>query len=230
LAVVSTDRHSRPVAATLITDKHERARRESENGLRQTDLVLQLVRQHTGPDATPFKFRPSTLLALNRVAVEGIEATAGAYRTGGMEIFGSKHKPPPGAQVPTLVEELCDYVSDNWSSASAIHLAAYVMWRLNWIHPFDDGNGRTARAASYLVLSVHMGSILPGERTIPQQISANKNPYYAALEAADRAFKKTGRVDVSELEGLIDSALAAQFVEVLDKAGGGVQQATPSKN
>ena len=169
------------------------------------------------------------LLSLNRVAVEGIEATAGTHRTGGMEIFGSKHKPPPGAEVPALLEELCDYVTDNWSTASAIHLAAYVMWRLNWIHPFDDGNGRTARAASYLVLSVHMGYVLPGGQTIPQQIAANKNPYYAALEAADRVFKKIGHIDVSKLEELIDAALAAQFVEALDKAGGGTQQTGSNK-
>jgi len=141
-----------------------------------------------------------------------------------MEIFGSKHTPPLSADVPALAEELCDYVMDHWSTASAIHLAAYVMWRINWIHPFDDGNGRTARAASYLVLSVHMGHVLPGEKTIPQQISTSKNPYYMALEAADKAFKRTGRIDVSELEELISAALAAQFVEALDKAGGINQQ------
>ena len=69
-----------------------------------------------------------------------------------------------------------------------------------------------------------MGHVLPGEKTIPQQISTSKNPYYMALEAADKAFKRTGRIDVSELEELISAALAAQFVEALDKAGGINQQ------
>src|SRR5262245_29307224 len=105
---MAEDRHSRPVAAPLITDKLERARREAENGLRQTDLVLERIRRHTGAQAEPFRLRPSLLLALNRAAVEGIEATAGAFRTGGMEIFGSEHQPPKGAEVPELIEELCD--------------------------------------------------------------------------------------------------------------------------
>jgi Fic family protein len=44
------------------------------------------------------------------------------------------------------IEFMCDYVNDRWAEASAVHLCAYVLWRLNWIHPFGDGNGRTARA------------------------------------------------------------------------------------
>lgn len=212
---MSEERHSKPVAEPLITDKVERAKRESENGLRQIDLVLDRVREFTAPDAKPFRLRPSLLLSLNRAAVEGIEATAGAFRTGRMEIFGSRHKPPKGAEVPELVEGLCDYVNDNWATSSAAHLAAYVMWRINWIHPFDDGNGRTARAASYLVLCTKTGAILPGAMTIPERIAASKNPYYFALEKADKAFAGGGAIDVSELEGIIVAALAAQLADVV---------------
>jgi Fic family protein len=64
--------------------------------------------------------------------------------------------------VPSLVEELCDYVNDNWESSTPIHLAAYVMWRLNWIRPFADGNGRTSRILSYVVLSIRSGIRLTG--------------------------------------------------------------------
>ncbi len=217
---MSEERHSKPMVEPLLTDKLEIARRESENGLRQTDFVLQEIRRHIAPGAARFKLRLSTLLTLNREAVEGIERNAGAFRTGGMEIFGSCHKPPPGRDVPGLVEELCEYVNENWDTASAVHLSAYVMWRINWIHPFDDGNGRTARAASYLVLSIRMGCVLPGEQTLPDRISASKNPYYHALEAADTAERKSGTIDVSQLEALIESGLAAQFVEAIDAATG----------
>jgi Fic family protein len=216
---MAEDRYSKPVAQPLITDKLERARRESENGLRQIDLVLDRVRRHTGPSPEPFKLRPSLLLALNRAAVEGIEATAGAFRTGGMEIFGSKHQPPKGAEVPELIEELCDYVNDHWQ-ASAAHLSAYVMWRINWIHPFDDGNGRTARAASYLVLSVKTGGVLPGSKSIPERIVGAKNAYYYALEKADKAYKADKSIDVSDLESIVVGALAAQLADVVMEASG----------
>ncbi len=125
--------------------------------------------------------------------------------------------PPPYRDVPALVEDLCDYVNDNWSSASAVHLAAYAMWRLNWVHPFEDGNGRTSRAVSYLLLSIKLGYELPGEKTIPDQISGKKNPYYQALEKADRAFAK-GAIDLTDLENLIAAALAAQLADVHQKA------------
>ena len=62
---MTEDRHSRSVAAPLITDKLERAQRESENGLRQIDMVLERARRHIGPNAEPFKLKPSLLLALN---------------------------------------------------------------------------------------------------------------------------------------------------------------------
>jgi Fic family protein len=93
------------------------------------------------------------------------------------------------------------------------------MWRLNWIHPFTDGNGRTSRALSYLVLCVKLGYRLPGSRTIPDQISENKTPYYEALEKADKEFEK-GTVDVSAMEELLSAMLATQLMEVHREATG----------
>ncbi|MBV9180292.1 MAG: Fic family protein [Acidobacteria bacterium] len=65
---------------------------------------------------------------------------------------------------------------------SAFHLAAYVMWRLNWIHPFVNGNGRTTRAVSYYVLCAKLEVYIPGVTTVPELIGHNKDPYYKALE------------------------------------------------
>lgn len=79
-------------------------------------------------------------------------------------------------------------MNDKWTVKSPIHLAAYVMWRLNWIHPFTDGNGRTSRALSYLVLCIRLKMLLPGRTTIPEQIEKDRTPYYKALEAADEAW------------------------------------------
>jgi Fic family protein len=128
-----------------------------------------------------------------------------------VEISQSRHQPPGAHQVPELVEELCDYVNENWHRA-AVHLAAYVMWRLNWIHPFADGNGRTSRAFSYFVLCVRSGSWLPGTNTIPEQISKGKAPYYKALEAADEAWRK-GALDLQFMESLLGEMLATQLVD-----------------
>jgi len=88
---------------------------------------------------------------------------------------------------------------------------------MNWVHPFVDGNGRTARAVSYVVLCVRLGSVLPGTNTIPEQISKDKGPYYKALEAADKS-SESGKLDLSEMEALLQSLLANQLVSVFDAA------------
>jgi len=212
------DRKSRAASPVLITDPDERARKEAANGLAQYDAVVSLVEQHRD-EKRPFKLRLSTILALHRVALEGISSFAGNFRPSTVEILGSKHEPIPAHLVPEHVEEMCDYVNDNWQAAAPLHLAAYMMWRLNWIHPFDDGNGRTSRAVSYLVLCMRLGYPLPGTNTIPEQIAANKNPYYDALELADAAWKN-GQIDVSALEKLLGDYLSAQLVGVVEQATG----------
>ena len=137
----SKNRHSVPLIPDLITDPDDRAEREVANGRRQIATVLDLVDAAVSPDR-PFKFRPSTILQLHRIALDGISAYAGNFRPSDIEIEGSGNKPPPAHLVPELFEELCDYVNANFEK-SAIHLAAYVnvapeldswIYRWEWAH------------------------------------------------------------------------------------------------
>jgi fido (protein-threonine AMPylation protein) len=207
-----TERHSWALEVELISDPAERAKQEARNGLRQFDEVIERVEFWLQPER-PFRLRPSGILGLHRKALEGISSFAGVWRPAAIEIGGSSHNPPGAHLVAELIEQMCDYVNENWVN-SPVHLAAYVLWRMNWIHPFVDGNGRTARALSYLVLSVRLGCRLPGTNTIPDQIASDKTPYYQALEAADRAFSE-GKIDVSRAESLLGDLLAKQFASVL---------------
>jgi Fic family protein len=205
------DRHSKALDAELIADPDERAKREARNGLRQFDTVVEMIDYWLQPER-PFKLRLSAIFHLHRVALDGISAYAGNFRPAGIKIGGSKHDPVGAHLVAEEVERFCDYVNENWNK-SAIHLAAYALWRLNWIHPFTDGNGRTARAVSYLILCVRLGDRLPGRNTIPEQIAADKSPYYRALEEADLAFKD-GKLDLTATEDLLSDLLARQLVSV----------------
>lgn len=210
------DRHSEALNAELISDPDQKARQEAKNGVRQFDFAIEQIEYYLQPDRT-FKLRPSALMSLNRVALEGLNAFAGTYRPGKVEIKGSKHAPPGAHLVPELVEEMCDYVNTQWDR-SAIHLASYVLWRSNWIHPFTDGNGRTTRAISFVVLCIRLGYRVPGTNTIPEQISRNKNPYYEALESADRAYDAEKKIDVGAMETLVSSLLATQLAFIIRDA------------
>jgi Fic family protein len=212
------DRHSKAFDAELVSDPDERARLEARNGIKQFDAVIELIEYFSNPERK-FKLRPSHLLHLQRIALDGLSAYAGNFRPAAIEIGGSKHQPIGAHLVPEAVEEMCDYVNDHWMQSSPIHLAAYALWKLNWIHPFTDGNGRTARALSYLLLCLRLGSRLPGTNTIPEQISRDKRPYYSALEDADERWRG-GIVDLSALEEMLAAMLANQLVSVHKRALG----------
>jgi Fic family protein len=221
------ERHSKALEVELIKDPNERARQEARNGLLQFDSVVDQVEYWLQPDR-PYRARLSAILSLHRTALDGISSFAGVFRPAGIEIGGSRHNPPPAHMVPELIEQMCDYINENWQKMSPVHLSAYAMWRLNWVHPFVDGNGRTARAFSYLVLCVRLHSRLPGTNTIPAQISNNKRPYYDALEAADAAFSG-GKIDVGRMEILLESLLANQLVMLLRAAKESTESVGPSE-
>jgi hypothetical protein len=65
-------------------------RLEVENGLRQHDLAIEAIKTFLEPDR-PFALRPSLIQQLQSVAVQGIEAYPGQWRTGGVRIEKSRH-------------------------------------------------------------------------------------------------------------------------------------------
>jgi Fic family protein len=219
---VTGDRHSRAEDAQLLTDPDEIARREAENGLRQFNLALEIIRSFIKDRERSFKLRAGPILQLHKAALDGLHRLAGTFRNTPVIIDGSLHQPPHEAFVADEIQSMCEYVNDNWTAKGATHLAAYVLWKMNWIHPFADGNGRTARAVAYVVLSIKLDSLLPGTPTIPEQIAADKQPYYKGLEAADKAWASTEHVDVSALENMLNSMLAMQLLSATKEASGEV--------
>lgn len=191
---------------------------EIRNGFRQYDLIVDVIRYYLEPER-PFALRVPLILDLQREAVAGIEVEAGLIRKSAVGISKSRHAPPSPHLVQAHLTEFCDYINDNWHEKTAFHLSAYAMWRLNWIHPFTDGNGRTSRALSYALLNIKLGYLLPGSPTIPQQIESDNSHYIDALEMAD-AVALDGGEDISEMETMIRSMLAKQLLGVINAADG----------
>lgn len=145
------ERHSRPAADRPPPLEGEaRAAQEAANTLRQYDRMANMVRVAVEPGRI-FRLRPSDLHDLNRIALEAVHESAGSTRSEDVCIGGSKHTPPVWQEVPRLVDEFCDYINEKWKENSAIFLSSYAMWKVNWIHPYLDGNGRTSRAISYYI-------------------------------------------------------------------------------
>ncbi len=90
-------------------------------------------------------------------------------------------------EVPHLMDMFFSFIHENWGvegvGDTPTGLAAYVLWRLNWVHPFVEGNGRTARAACYYLICMHYGALLPGKKIVPERIRENREPCLRSVKA-----------------------------------------------
>jgi len=93
------------------------------------------------------------LKQLHALILRGIDReNAGCYRSIPVMISGSRHLPPQPWQVPILMQDCCHWYDENKSLMHPVILAAEMHERLVTIHPFIDGNGRTARLLMNLIL------------------------------------------------------------------------------
>ena len=84
------------------------ARLEVENGFRQYDETIEAIGYYLDPER-PFALRPGLIQRLQGIAVEGMVAHPGQWRTTAVKISKSQHQPPEAHLVPSLIQEMCDY-------------------------------------------------------------------------------------------------------------------------
>jgi Fic family protein len=179
-----------------------------KNLLRQYVLLANCI--EIGLKQGPFSLDKYVLWALNHAAVANISQFGGRFRE--EPIYVGEHIPPHFKDVPQLMDRFISFLHENWHNLGPTQLAAYGLWRLNWIHPFIEGNGRTARAVCYYLLCAKYGGLLPGQKIVPERIREDRQPYYKALRAADRAWEE-GNLDCSELEGYLAELVRQQLTE-----------------
>ena len=183
------------------------ARVQERNLLRQYDLLANCI--EIGLVKGIESFDKYTLWSLNAAAVANIAQFGGRYRRG--PIYVGDHLPPHFDDVPDEMDRFLSVVHENWTVIeNPMVLPAFALWRMNWIHPFVEGNGRTARAACYYLICMKLGRILPGSRIVPERIRDNRQPYYEALQAAARAWED-GQFDFSQLAAYLSDLLKAQL-------------------
>lgn len=139
------------------------------------EMVYELVSQDTRPTISQHLIR-----SLHQVVVKKTdEEFAGKYRTSAVFIGGSDHTPPDAIQVPGDMNKLLSWFSKNQKKIHPIELAALLHHKLVYIHPFFDGNGRTARLLMNIVLlkvGYPLAVILKNDR----------QKYYRVLQSADQ--------------------------------------------
>ena len=123
---------------------------------------------------TAFHVRQIHALVLAKIDDED----AGQYRNVPVRIVGATHEPPPSWELPAQMQDWATWLQDQESVMEPLALAAMAHHKLVAIHPFIDGNGRTARLLMNLVLM---------RAGYPPAIIArvNRQQYYRVLAQAD---------------------------------------------
>jgi Fic family protein len=179
---------------------------EIANGNRQYDFLRSIVIASLNI-GRPF-LSQHVIKALNFHAITCLHVNPGEYRP--CPVHVGNYTPPEHYRVPALMDDFVNMVNRNWDQTDGVVLATYVLWRMNHIHPFINGNGRTARAASYFVLCVKSGGWLPGEVILPELIRRNQAEYVSALKAVDASLA-AGTLDLAPLHTLLSRLIGEQM-------------------
>ena len=120
--------------------------------------------------------------------------------------------PPEYSDIPTLLDELVNYV--NTTDDHPLIIAAVVHYQLVTIHPFEDGNGRTARLMSSYILDLN-GYGFGGIGSLEEYFAYDSNEYYQSLQMGLPALYYSGRDNPPHPEIWIDYFL--RMVELYSK-------------
>lgn len=181
---------------------------EIGNGNRQYDFLRSVVAASLDLNR-PF-LSQQLLKALNFHAIACLHTNAGEFRPCPVTV-GSYH-PPEHYRIQAQMDDFVNMINRHWEKTDPVALATMVLWRLNHIHPFINGNGRTARAGCYFVLCLKAGGWLKGQTILPELLRQNREEYVQALKEAD-ASSQSGNLDLSALHALISRLLEAQLAD-----------------
>lgn len=148
-----------------------------------------------------FKLTEHLIKRINSITLEGIQEydhVRGRYKAVQNWVPG-RLVPPPPAETPRLMAEFVAEANELLAQANPedpelhpVVIAAMVMWRLLNIHPFTQGNGRTARAVATLILmrygylGIQTGDRLYPVRSLEWYFDQHRTHYADCLTLADQ--------------------------------------------
>lgn len=126
------------------------------------------------------------LLTAHKLMMKGLVPENGKFRSGGVGVFDGDrlvHMAPPAHLVPKLIQDLFDWYRD--SEMHPLIKSTVFHYEFEFIHPFQDGNGRMGRMWHSLLLGQwkELFFWLPVE----ELIQSKQAEYYDALGKSDKA-------------------------------------------
>ena len=152
------------------------------------ELAMGYIEEYIG---SGYPINETFLKAIQQIIVQDLgregDMYAGAYRPANVRIANSSHCPPESNLVPVYMEELFSFLRDDASFQFDLIKVALAHHRLVWIHPFNNGNGRTVRLFTYALLLHYKFGVDIADRIInPTAIfCSDRDRYYQMLSEAD---------------------------------------------
>ncbi|MDD5272376.1 MAG: Fic family protein [Methylovulum sp.] len=187
---------------------------EAVNHKQAIDYIRSLVDSHQD-------LSEDTLRKLHAIVLMGIDfKNAGFWRTDRVRILGSRHVCPNPIKIPQLMGEFFAYYAANKNTLHPVILSANMHEQLVTIHPFIDGNGRTARLIMNLILLKHGYPI-----TIISSETQARDAYYQTLEKAQISADR----DNSDFIRLVALCVKKWLLVYLDMLSGSIGEESQDK-
>lgn len=158
--------------------------------------------------------------ALNAQVLRGLETDEDVVpgETRRHEVGVLRYRGAPARDCEYLLARMCGWLNemdlDIASSrlAPAIIKAIIAHLYIAWIHPFGDGNGRTARLVEHQIL-LSSGVPSPAAHLLSNHYNETRSEYYRQLDRSSRAPDGTMGFMIYALQGFVDG-LESQMIEV----------------
>lgn len=190
------------------------------NTINVLEALVTFLISYNKPNEVPYAPNEMALRELHRCGTLFLLDKPGEYRDVPVQVANIQtgqvlYQAPPPEDVPKLVQEFFEELIKIWRTGDALDAAAFALWRINWIHPFKNGNGRTARAFCYACLNARLGVILPGTTTVIDQIMLTRPDYEAAIRVADQAAAADPAArDLQQMKAYLDGLLQIQIASI----------------
>lgn len=181
----------------------------------------EIARTIVGPDENPAICR-NLLCEFNRKVLEKLsvedEVVPGELRTHSV-IVGNVYRGAPAEDCSHLLDRLCEWLNTAFAPPKPHYAVPYAILKaviahlyIAWIHPFGDGNGRTARLLEFHLL-LSAGLPLPAAHLLSDHYNKTKAEYYRQLDRASRSGGDIIPFITYALRGFVDG-LRAQLEDI----------------
>lgn len=150
-------------------------------------------------------YNVKNLLIAHKIMMNGLVKEAGVFRSGNVGVYAGTeliHAGTPAKYVPDLMQQLFTWLKE--SKYHPLVKSCIFHYEFEFIHPFQDGNGRTGRLWQSLILQKwkDIFTWLPVETLVYE----NQEEYYKVLQSADNKGDSTEFVEF--MLGMIRDALS----------------------